>query len=250
MRRGENRKVGRGVLRQPRIHKEKLVISHDYNDLIEYSMWSVFKYSPRDRMTDRTSTLEEVRQLFEHHASDVKVRGIYRVSGLRADADWFVWWHSPSITALQDIYENMRRTELGRSSEPVWSGAGLHRPAEFNRDHIPAYMKGIDPASYLTVYPFVRSYDWYLLPESERRDLLVEHGAAARSFSDVISNTVSSFALGDYEWILALEAEELHRLVDLMRAFRNTRARLHVREETPFFTGQRVSLETLCRGLL
>ncbi len=74
--------------------------------------------------------------------------------------------------------------------------------------------------AYLCVYPFVRSYEWYLLPEEERRAMLTEHGMMARPYPDVRANTVSSFALGDYEWILAFEADELHRIVDLMRALR------------------------------
>ena len=55
----------------------------------------------------------------------------------------------------------------------------------------------------------------------------------ARGFPDVRANTVAAFALGDYEWILAFEADELHRIVDLMRHLRGSRARLHVREELP-----------------
>ena len=54
------------------------------------------------------------------------------------------------------------------------------------------------------------------------------------------ANTVPAFSLGDYEWILAFEAEELDRIVDLMHRMRYTEARLHVREEIPFFTGRRV----------
>ena len=48
--------------------------------------------------------------------------------------------------------------------------------------------------------------------------MLAEHGQMARGYPDVRANTVASFALGDYEWILAFEADELHRIVDLMRA--------------------------------
>ena len=47
--------------------------------------------------------------------------------------------------------------------------------------------------------------------------MLAEHGMMARDYPDVRANTVASFALGDYEWILAFEADELHRIVDLMR---------------------------------
>ena len=48
--------------------------------------------------------------------------------------------------------------------------------------------------------------------------MLAEHGQMARGYADVRANTVASFALGDYEWMLAFEADELHRIVDLMRA--------------------------------
>jgi hydrogen peroxide-dependent heme synthase len=106
-------------------------------------------------------------------------------------------------------------------------------------------MAGEQPRAYVCVYPFVRSYDWYLLPDDERRQMLVEHGMAARTYPDVRANTVSSFALGDYEWVLAFEADELHRIVDLMRDLRATEARRHVREEVPFFTGPRVELDEL-----
>ena len=58
----------------------------------------------------------------------------------------------------------------------------------------------------------------------------------------MLANTVASFALGDYEWILALEAPELVDLVDLMRRLRQTDARMHVREEVPFYTGRRITL--------
>jgi chlorite dismutase len=70
--------------------------------------------------------------------------------------------------------------------------------------------------------------------------MLREHGMAGRDFRGVQANTVASFALNDWEWILALEAEDLHELVDLMRALRSTQARLHVREEIPFYTGRRI----------
>ena len=53
--------------------------------------------------------------------------------------------------------------------------------------------------------------------------MLAEHGKMARGYPDVRANTVASFALGDYEWMLAFEADELHRIVDLMRDLRASR---------------------------
>jgi chlorite dismutase len=221
----------------------------ELNETIRYTMWSVFRASsPLPSMRDDIAG--EVAGLFERLAEkDVTIRGVYDVAGLRADADVMIWWHSGSADALQDAYGLFRRTALGRSLTPVWSQAALHRPAEFNRSHIPAFLAGEEPRAYLCVYPFVRSYEWYLLPDEERRDMLAEHGKMARSYPDVRANTVASFALGDYEWMLAFEADELHRIVDLMRDLRASRARRHVREEVPFYTGRRRDIAEIVASL-
>jgi len=150
---------------------------------------------------------------------------------------------------LQEAFGRLRRTELGQRLLPVWSQLGLHRPAEFNKAHMPAFMSGEEPRGYLCVYPFVRSYEWYLLPEAERREMLAEHGRMARDYPDVRANTVASFGLGDYEWLLAFESDELHRIVDLMRHLRGSAARRHVREELPFYTGRRRTVADLLATL-
>jgi chlorite dismutase len=212
----------------------------EVNATIRYTMWSVFRAAIPLGAAVRSELAGEVESLFDQLAAkDVVVRGTYDVSALRADADLMVWWHSSSIEALQDAYSRLRRSRLGSHLAPVWSSAALHRPAEFNKSHVPAFLAGEEPRAYVCVYPFVRSYEWYLLPDDERRELLAEHGRMARGYPDVRANTVASFALGDYEWILAFEADELHRIVDLMRDLRASRARRHVREEIPFFTGRR-----------
>ncbi|OLB80674.1 MAG: hypothetical protein AUI14_05985 [Actinobacteria bacterium 13_2_20CM_2_71_6] len=221
----------------------------ELNATIRYTMWSVFR-AATPLPEERQAVVSEVEALAEQLAGkDVVIRGTYDVSGLRADADLMVWWHAPSSDALQEAYGALRRTGLGRCLTPVWSQLALHRPAEFNKSHLPAFLAGEPARRYLCVYPFVRSYEWYLLPDEERREMLAEHGRMARGYPDVRANTVASFALGDYEWMLAFEADELHRIVDLMRDLRASRARRHVREEVPFYTGQRRSVAELVASL-
>ncbi|MBA3720687.1 MAG: chlorite dismutase family protein [Nocardioidaceae bacterium] len=215
--------------------------AREINQTIRFTMWSVFSVrEPLGDGTDRAGLAEEVDALFQKLAADdVVVRGTYDLSGVRADADLLVWWHATAPDSLQSAYARLRRTGLGARLAPVWSQLAVHRPAEFNKGHVPAFMADEPPREWVCVYPFVRSYEWYLLPDEQRRDMLVEHGRMAREFPDVRANTVSSFALGDYEWILAFEADRLDRIVDLMRELRASRARRHVREEVPFFTGRR-----------
>ncbi|HET7351553.1 MAG TPA: hydrogen peroxide-dependent heme synthase [Marmoricola sp.] len=224
--------------------------ARELNAVIRYTMWSVFRLRDVLADADRDAEAREVEELFAKlGAGDVVVRGLYDLSGMRADADLMVWWHAEQVESLQEAYQQLRRTAFGRRLDPVWSQVALHRPAEFNKSHIPAFLADETPRDYVCVYPFVRSYEWYLLDDAERRRLLAEHGMMAREYPDVRANTVASFALGDYEWLLAFEADELHRIVDLMRHLRASDARRHVREEVPFYTGARVAVGELIARL-
>jgi len=175
----------------------------------------------------------------------VTIRGFYDVSSLRADADLMIWLHGAAPETLQWALRELRRSDTLVHLLPTWNVLGVHRDAEFSADHQPSFMRGKEPEAWVTVYPFVRSYDWYLLPDDERRAMLADHGRKGSEYRQVLANTVASFALGDYEWILALEAPELVDLVDLMRHLRQTEARRHVREEVPFYTGRRIAIEEI-----
>ena len=212
------------------------------NDTIRYTMWSAFKVTPGVLGDNREDAIAKTKQfLARYEDTDLIVRGFYDVSGMRAEADFMFWIHAEKMEDLQAFYNAfLRETPLGQAATPHWSNAALHRPAEFNKSHLPSFIMGEEPGRWIAVYPFVRSYDWYLLEPTERRRILAEHGMAGRDYPDVRANTVPAFALGDYEWILAFEGPELDRIVDLMWKMRYTEARLHVREEIPFHTGRRV----------
>ena len=207
-----------------------------------WAMWSVFTIvdkvdGDRDKIAqDAQAYLDSLK------AKGVTVRGTYHLSGMRAEADLMVWMHGENLEELQRAYTGFLATDLGRHLEPYWSNVAMHRVAEFNRGHIPAFMADETPKKYICVYPFVRSYDWYLLPDDERKKMLHDHGMAAREYPDVRANTIASFGLGDYEWILAFECDEMYRILDLMREMRYTEARRHVREETPFFSGPQITM--------
>jgi hydrogen peroxide-dependent heme synthase len=221
--------------------------------LTAYTMYAVFR-SQRGAGeladSDRELAAAEVEDLLaELGGKGVVTRGFYSVSGFRHDADYLIWWIAPNSEDLQDAYLRFLRTRLGRASDPVWSVIGVHRDAEFNKAHIPAFLAGMEPKAYVCVYPYNRTNEWYLLDPAERGAMLREHGVMGREYPDVLANTVAAFALGDYEFLLAFEADELHRIVDLMRHLRGARARAHTRLETPFFTGPRRAVAELVATL-
>ena len=218
------------------------VTAREINETIRYTCWAVFARTGIAPPPEAAAELQAVVDRLEK--DDVIVRGFYDVSAMRADADVMIWLHAPTAEQIQAAVREIRRTSLCDSMELEFSTMGIHRPAEFNKGHVPAFMSGAEPCEWVCMYPFVRSYDWYLIPEEERRAMLVEHGMMGRDYTMIKSNTVAAFALGDYEWVLALESPELHEIVDMMRHLRSSGARRHVREEIPFYTGRRIDAAT------
>ena len=192
-----------------------------------------------------TAALGEVTALME--SEGVEILGFYDVSGFRAEDDLMLWLAADQPEALQSALREFERSLPGTWLHRQWASVGVHRMAEFSRGHVPSFMvPSFERKEWITVYPFVRSYEWYLLPEDERNRMLREHGMLGREYPQVNANTVAAFALGDYEWLLSFEADDLHDLVDMMRHLRYSDARLHVRDELPFHAGRRLdSLEDL-----
>jgi peroxiredoxin len=214
-------------------------------DEVTYAFYPVFKGFPELRgreSRDLEQMAHEAEILFKEWSDRVHVRGTYSTVGFRPDAELMMWWVGPSPDELQDLLVAFRRSALGRRLDLTWSFLGLVRPAEFSRDHLPAFVRGEPPRKYVCVYPFVRSPEWYLLPSEERAGLLREHGELGREFPDVLANTTSGFGLGDWEWILAFEADDLSRIVACIRRLRDARARAYTKEEVPFVTGIRTEL--------
>jgi len=212
----------------------------------KFVLYASFATTERTRLL---ADLDQVAAAAERALGVATLRGAYAVSGFRAEADLLLWLLGPSADALQDALLRFRRSELGRTLAPWWSAIGVHREAEFSPEHLPAFLKGLPPARYVCVYPYVRTREWYLLPAHERQRMLAEHGRMGREYPAVRANTVATFGLSDYEWLLAFEADELEQLVELMRRLRGARARLYTGHELPFLTGIRKPLGELVAQL-
>ena len=213
--------------------------SESQHDLV-FAAYAVYKVRPGELDTaDRDLLVKEAVGALDEHSDRVSLRGAYSTKGFRADADLMLWLVSPSADDVQDALLTLERTRLGRALEQRDMFLGLVRPAEFAKDHLPAFVQGKEPKKYVSVYPFVRTPEWYLLDPKERGGLLREHGEAGREFSDVWANTTSAFGLGDFEWILAFEADSPDRIVDLIRRLRATDARRYTKVEIPFYAGIR-----------
>jgi chlorite dismutase len=210
-----------------------------------YALYPVFRARDgfRDLSADGVAdVVQEVENLYKTFEDRVDVRGTYSTVGFRSDADLMLWLVGRTADDVQAFVAAFRRTQAGRLTDLAWTFMGVVKPAEFTADHGPAFVRGEPPKAFLSVYPFVRTPEWYLLPREERASLLAEHGVMGREFPEILANTTSAFGLGDWEWILAFEADRADQLVDCIRRLRDAKARLYTKEEVPFVTGIRKSV--------
>lgn len=205
----------------------------EVNARANFSLHMVFKQTAPFSEADAAALEQAVA------ATGVEVRGWYDVAGFRADADLMAWVLSDSAESCQAAYREVLKTG---KFEQVWTAMCRHLPAEFNPNHLPACFGGFGARKYLAVYPFVRSWDWYYLPSNKRAAILREHGENGREFKDIPVSTLAAFALGDWEWTVSLEGDDLERIMGVLRKQREAEARLYVRIDTPFYTGPRVEL--------
>lgn len=98
--------------------------------------------------TDGVPTTDLQGALALIKGSGVTVRGFYDVSAMRAAGDVMVWLHGPLPERLQAAVRALHRTQSFDQSSIVWSSMGVHRMAEFAKDHSPAFVRGLPPAAW------------------------------------------------------------------------------------------------------
>ena len=134
--------------------------AREINETIRYTNWTAFHID--HKVADSLQAAAELESLIvELKASDIELRGIYDITAFRADAHFVLWFHAAQAEQIQFAMKKFGDSSLGRAATLVWAAMGLHRPAEFNKGHVPAFMSGAPAKKWLSLYPFVRSYEWY-----------------------------------------------------------------------------------------
>ncbi|CAN5330540.1 hypothetical protein BH24CHL2_BH24CHL2_3240 [soil metagenome] len=170
---------------------------------------------------------------------DMTVRGVYSSLGLSAHCDIIVWGVSPVLESLQRFAIAFDKTPIGRRLTMAQSYIGIGGMSLYDPTHGPAFVKGDDAKQYLSVYPFAKTPDWYLVPFEERRRLMIEHGEMGREFPTILTNTVNSFGIQDQEFVVALEDDDPHELIKMVQRLRAAEVRKYTAVDTPIFLGNR-----------
>lgn len=219
-----------------------------------YTLFAVFRVSSSSPSVfdghDVEGVVRELEDVIEViKAENVTLRGYYDLSGLRSDADLMLWLHGPGAEDLQWALRLLRRTSLLRPLIRVQNLAGVQRETKFGADDVPGFVSGVAPKQWISLHPVERSSSWHLLTPADHSRMLSEQDLVREQFTDVTVNIVAGYALGDYDWLVALEDDELTDLVDLTRTLRTVNAKHHVRENNEYYTGRRIELAEMIEVL-
>lgn len=181
----------------------------------------------------------ELAHTLDNPGEDVTVRGTYTSLGLSASVDLIVWAHSPRLDALQNLALAVDRTSLGAHLDMKECYIGIGGMSQYDPTHGPAFVKGTAPKRYLSVYPFSKTPEWFLIDYKERQRLMIEHGVMGREFPEILTNTVNSFGIQDQEFVVALEDDDPEQIIKMVQRLRAAEVRKWTAVDTPIFFGDR-----------
>jgi chlorite dismutase len=218
-----------------------------------YTNFWVYTVDPAWRRlsdTEKATARGEFAGLLESADREgVHLRGAYSTVGLHADADMILWVITEDFDSMQQLAVSINRSTLGGYLTLRNAYPGVDLGSRYTSDHAPAFMKGLAPNKYLSMYPFVKTHEWYQLPFEERRSAMAEHGKMGREYPEIMSNTVSSFGIGDHEFVVAFESNDLADMVRMVEHLRSAASRPYTKLDTPIFLGVLKGVEAVIADL-
>jgi chlorite dismutase len=162
----------------------------------------------------------------------------YNMTGLKAGTDLLLWRHAEDLAVLQESASRLHHTDLGKYLDIAFSYIGLIRPSTYVRRQQAQEQAAFseERGTYLVMYPFTKTVNWYLLSKATRQGMMNEHIKIGHEYEDVKQILVHSFGMDDQEFVVAYETEDLLDFQSLVMDLRSTDGREYTLSDTPIFT--------------
>ncbi len=168
--------------------------------------------------------------------SGIKFRA-YSTLGLRDDAEFLFWFAAKSIDEIQNVISKLYLTVFGKYILPSRVYLSCTRPSIYARKgRTLSFVAGEEPRKFVIVYPFTKTREWYLLPQAQRQKMMDQHIDVSEKYPQVTLNTTYSFGIGDQDFMLAFECEDLRDFQNLIMDLRQTEVSAYVAVDTPMIT--------------
>jgi chlorite dismutase len=172
----------------------------------------------------------------------------YSTIGLKMGSDLLLWRRGTDVKAMQEMTARLLQSGVGLYSQISYQLWGFTRPSNYTK-RATTQEQAIDlndRQTYLVVYPFSKTTEWYLMSRDARQGMMNEHMRIGHDFADIRQVLLYTTGLDDQEFVVAYETEDLPRFSQLVVALRDTEARRYTLRDTPIITGvHRPLAETL-----
>lgn len=186
---------------------------------------------------ERAAHKDAFAEVVEHFAGRFEHLRCYSLTGVRPDADFFLWKISERFADFGELGAALNATPLAGWLETPYSYLATTKASQYTSARRP---RKIVPqgSPYLVVYPFVKVRPWYALPEAERQEAMEEHIRIGREeFPGIRNHTTYSFGIDDQEFMTAFECDEPADFMHLMLRLRDSEASRYTERDTPIFVG-------------
>ncbi|HEY7110166.1 MAG TPA: chlorite dismutase family protein [Nitrososphaeraceae archaeon] len=217
----------------------------------KYLSFSFYKVDAKWRWLNDLGKAEaaaEFGNLFDIASTKMKIR-TYSTIGLRKNSDFMIWMISDTIKKIQILTSKVYSTVFGKYIEISDLFLSAARESTYANSVTPGFMTEDEPMKYNIVYPFIKSREWYLLPFQDRKKMMDEHIAVGRQFPSIRLNTSYSFGLGDQDFMLAFETDDLMDFQDLIVKLRETQVSKYVVKDTPMIVCVFEDIKSIVRSL-
>ena len=223
----------------------------------QFVKYSFFKLDPEWRRLPEELRYESKKSFAQAvtKISEQMFTRCFSLIGLRGDSDFFLWQAADTLEEIQDSAARLWSTDLGAYLTQPYSYLAMTRRSQYVGTHTHLGQEGTGTrlrpgkAEYLIVYPFLKTREWYLLPQEERQRMMNDHFTVGHKYPSVKINTTYSFGLDDQEFVVGFETDNPADFVDLVMDLRGVEGSLYTLRDTPIFTGIHKTIEDTLNDL-
>ncbi len=169
-----------------------------------------------------------------------KLISIKYYKSMRHDNDILFWLSAHDPLDLEKFKEGFNSI-IGTYGKTVYSMFSLYENSPYIKENksLEDTLKA-EPKKYFVAYPMSKDREWYLINYEERKKILSGHIGTARSDKEstgILSYTTYSFGLGDQEFVVLYEVDDLSSWSHVTQKLREVMARKWIINESPIFIG-------------
>jgi chlorite dismutase len=206
----------------------------------QYVAYTFFRVDPAWRrlpIEERIAHKEAFADVVESWGERMDALRTYSLSGVRPDADFFLWKITQRYADLGELGGALNATPLAGWLETPYSYLATTKPSQYTSAR---RARKVVPRNspFLVVYPFVKVRSWYALSLEDRQRAMDEHIRIGAGFASIQNHTTYSFGIDDQEFMTAFECEEPADFMHLMLTLRESEASRYTERDTPIFVGE------------